>query len=67
MGQPEVHADENDSAFLAGDGVRQSVSDLKRHGGWPRRACYPQAPASSLSLAEKLTVRPGTMVEMACL
>jgi hypothetical protein len=68
MGQPEIDADENGGAFLAGDQFRQAGSEIgKKRGSRGRRAPRDQAAASSFSVAEKLTARPGTMVEMACL
>ncbi|MNJ02246.1 hypothetical protein D3C73_1621450 [compost metagenome] len=67
MGQPEIDTDENGGAFLAGDRIRQAESDMEKARRGCRRAPRDQAAASSFSLAEKLTARPGTMVEMACL
>jgi hypothetical protein len=67
MGQPEIHADEDDGAFYPGDQFRQADSDMKKRGGRTAAPRADQAAVSSFSAAEKLTARPGTMVEMACL
>jgi hypothetical protein len=67
MGQAKVHADKNDGAIFPGDRLRQSVSNWEKRGGRTTALRAVQAAASSLSVAEKLTARPGTMVEMACL
>ena len=69
MRKPEIDADENDGAILAGDVFRQAEWGLaeKSAAGGPAARCAGQAAASSFSAAEKLTARPGTMVEMACL
>jgi hypothetical protein len=69
MRQPEIDTDENDGAILAGDVFRQAEWGVgrKKRGRRACRAVCRQAAASSLSAAEKLTARPGTMVEMACL
>jgi hypothetical protein len=67
VGQPEIHADKNDGAFIPGNQFRQAESQLEKRGGGTAALRAVQAAASSLSAAEKLTARPGTMVEMACL
>ena len=70
MGQAEVDADEDGGAVLAVESVQTSgtrTDQGKRGGARPPRRHAGQAAASSLSAAEKLTARPGTMVEMACL
>ncbi len=67
MGQPEIDADENDGAFLAGISSDKRIRNWEKARRQSRRALRDQAAASSFSAAEKLTARPGTMVEMACL